>query len=83
MDNLYTVYKRLEANPNDTLNNIKLYRSEIHYVKAAILANTGIDLTLEEVDRYLTEEDMQPKQAEEGYTVDQIYYELMKIINRR
>tara|TARA_R110000822_G_scaffold85006_1_gene199327 strand:+ start:600 stop:887 length:288 start_codon:yes stop_codon:yes gene_type:complete len=82
MDNLYTVYKRLEANPNDTLSNIKLYRSEIHYAKAAIQAATGIDLTLKEVDKYLEEEGMQPAQPEEGYTVEQIYYEVMKIINK-
>ena len=73
MDNLSTVYQRLSNNPDDTLSNIRLYRSEVHYAKAAVHAATGVDLTLEEMDTYLTEEGMQPASPEADHSVDEIH----------
>lgn len=38
MDSLALIYNRLLLNPNDELNGVELYRSEIHYVRQALVA---------------------------------------------
>lgn len=57
MDTLESAYQKIVDGRQDQ---IRLYRSDVYYARAAICYNTGVDLTLEEVHSLLYSEGMLP-----------------------
>lgn len=64
MSVLNEVYKRLHKNPNDSLNGIKLYHSDIYYVRYHLNQKFNKNYSLEEVYQLLESENMLPSEEE-------------------